>query len=254
MKKLAFILVLALGAGGFYIYKNPDLRKQLEAKANDLIAQSNWHKLDNYEKQLAKAKITESSEREGYVGNFSESFTIVTYKDDKGSELHLAISEDEVQIIQGVFKENSESAVVNFVSKEWKRFSGKEADFTGATAEGENADCTSTVDKGMVTVTLARNELEKAKALDELPEETQENIAKFKEVLKKKLAMEKEFQALDDELHFCFDKARFSELENSISTLKKDAEALKESAHLLIAEIPQIQIKIIREELEGKEE
>jgi len=253
MKKIAVLIVLALAGGGAYLYfQEPEKFKEITSHVENLIAGSDWLKLKNYDKELTKQGLTDGGEKEGYISNLKEKFTLKSYKDSGDGELVLASGGTDAQAMKISYSETSEGGMVKISKEQWKHFFGKEVEFLeSGEAESEHAMGNWDTKSGKTVIVIHRKNLEKLPPVEEMPKEVQSAIQELRSVVKEKVAMETKWKKLDDEKHFCFDQVRFKEIVSEMDSLKKQAEALTKKAKVIIPKIPEAQIVLIRKELDG---
>ena len=257
MKKLAIVIVLAIVGGGAYMYfQKPEQFKEITSqvtnKVETLIAGSNWLKLEKYGKEFTKKGLEEADEKEGYVGNLKEKFTLNEFTDGDTGTLQLAQDGTEVHALYFSYSETADGDIVTISKEQWSHFFGDEVEFLeSGQAEGEYAKGFWETKDGNINILIHRKDAELLPPVADMPEETQTAVSDFRELVKKKVSMEAQWEKLGEEKHFCFDGNRFKEIVSEMDSLKKQAEELTKKAKELMAKMPQAQVAIIRRELDG---
>ena len=257
MKKIIIFVVIAAIGGGAYMFfqereKFDELLETAKDQVDTIITGSDWQKLEKYGKDFSKKGLEEGEEKDGYMANFKEEFTIAEYRDASDGVLKLAHDGSVPQAMLISYSETSEGEMVTVSKEQWKHFFGEEVEFLeDGSAEAEHAEGSWKTVDGMIEIVINRAELEKLPAVKEMPKEVQTAISEFRGLIKEKVDMTAKYDKLDDEKQFCLDKTRFKEIVSEIDSLKKRAEEVTKKAKELMAKIPQAQIALIRKELDG---
>ena len=252
MKNLIALIVLAAIGGGAYIYfYNPELKEQITSKVKEIITGSDFHKPEKYREELSKTGLEKTGEDLGFVGGFMDELDLISYRGSGSDRLILAYDEQATMIISCQFKEN-DSSLEDFISAEYQRMFGKEPDFSvDDSIESKYAIAEWANNEGFVRLSIYRLDIEKLPDESSLPEEEQQDIKAFRELAQEKAKMEKEYDALDDELHFCFDKVRFDEISTRMKELKMKADEMSKTAKDYVSKIDKARVMLIKQEVEG---
>ena len=257
MKKvIIFIVIAAIGGAAYMFFQEREKFDELLETAKDqvdtLITGSDWQKLEKYAKDFKKKNLEEAEEKDAYIANLKEKFTVTEYKDAADGVLKLAHDGSQPQAMFISYPEASEGDIVAVSKEQWKHFFGEEVEFLEkGSAEGEHAEGSWATVNGNTEILINRKELEKLPEVKEMPKEVQTAISDFRTLVKEKVEMTAKYNELDDEKQFCLDKTRFKEIVSEIDSLKKRAEELTKKAKELMAKIPQAQVALIRKELDG---
>lgn len=253
MKKFGVVILLALVGGGAYLYfQEPEKFKELTDKVENLIAGANWLKLDQYGKDFTKKGLTQGDEKEGYLGRIQEKLTLNEYNDSETGSVLIANDGKDAVALYFTFSETADGDILKVSKEQWKHFFGKEVEFLDSgEAEGEYALGSWETKGGNITIFIHHKSLELIPTVDEMEPEVQTAVSDFRDVVKQKVSMEKRWEKLGDEKHFCFDANRFKEIVSEMDSLKKQSEELTKKAKELIGKIPQAQVALIRKELDG---
>ena len=257
MKKLGIVILLVIVGGGAYLYfqepeKFKELTDQVTDQVENLIAGSNWMKLENYGKDFTKQGLSEGDEKEGYLGRIQEKLTLTAYNDSDTGTVLVANDGKDAVALYFTFSETADGDIVKISKEQWSHFFGKEVEFLeNGEAEGEYAIGSWETKGGNINILIHHKDLELIPPVNEMPEDAQTAISTFRGIVKQKVDMEKRWDTLSDEKHFCFDANRFKEIVSEMDDLKKQAEELTKKAKELIGKMPQAQVALIRKELDG---
>ena len=253
MQKLGVLILLIVVGGGAYLYfQEPEKFKEITDKVETLIAGSNFLKLEQYGKDFNKLGLTEGDEKEGYVGRIQEKLTLTEFNDADTGTVLLASDGKDAVALEIAFSETADGDIVKVAKDQWKHFFGAEVEFLeSGEAEGEYALGSWKTEGGNINVLIHAKSLELIPLVSDMEQDVQAAVAEFRSVVKKKVAMEKQWEKLGDEKHFCFDTKRFKEIVSEMDDLKKQAEELTKKAKELIGKMPQAQVALIRKELDG---
>ena len=82
----------------------------------------------------------------------------------------------------------------NYVGVELERMFDGEIDLTSSGSKNEYGEATWKVEDGKVSISINSNDVKKAPAVDELPEEQQEKLTELRELITKKVKMQNEWR------------------------------------------------------------
>ena len=185
------------------------------------------------------------------MGGLNNSLTMSGYKDTEGGSLLLAHNEEKVQAMRAVF-EPGKGQIEGFIDNEVSRMFDKEVDFSAAgKIKNEFGEAHWDVKDGKVTLMISSQDVEKAPAVEELPEDQQKKLTELRKLISEKVKMQDEWRKLDDEKHFCLDQSKFKVITSRMAELKAQADKLTVNAKEIMRELPMPQIMVLKEELEG---
>jgi hypothetical protein len=252
MKKLGIVIVLAIIGGGAYIwFKKPELVEQIKGQVETMIAGQGWREMKNYREDFKKAKLKEAGEKDGFLKDFKEKMTQLTFEDGKGGEVTLVHLSSVPQALLLKFKSDSTSGVAGYAQSAWKQFFEGDADFSSSGKKSsEHAMAVWETNDGIVMLDIQKKDIEKLAPVEELPAEVKEAIAGIKSIITDKVKMEVDYVKLNDELNHCFDPVKFKELEKQLAEMKAKAVEMTDKYKELKKTIPHGQLVLIQKELD----